>query len=146
MEARRQLIPRGANQPSHDERCEAAENRYRQVVPNRHAGRARLREKQLTKERRQRAEIRAENSAKKRLHYNQRFEGRMDLLGLFSSTLFGHELAPRRAEALPLRHQLPPLEVCIATLRHSHLTPLARCIKECLEAGPLPEGTLPPSS
>jgi len=68
---------------------------------------------------------------------------RMSLLGLFSSTLFERELAPRGAKALPLKAKLPPLEVCIVTLKNSQLTPTAQCLMECLEASALPEGMLP---
>ncbi|MFM0283134.1 LysR substrate-binding domain-containing protein [Paraburkholderia sediminicola] len=71
---------------------------------------------------------------------------RMTLLGLFSSTLFERELAPRGVKALPLSAQLPPLEVCIVTLRNSHLTPTAQCLMECLKASPLPNGMLPLAS
>lgn len=67
----------------------------------------------------------------------------MSILGLFSSTLFERELAPRGAKTLPLDTNLPPLEVCIVTLRNSHLTPTAQCFMECLRESRLPDGMLP---
>ncbi|WGY71346.1 LysR family transcriptional regulator [Burkholderia cepacia] len=68
---------------------------------------------------------------------------KIDILGLFSTTLFEHELAPRGACALPLQKKLPPIEVCIVTRRNSYLTPTAEYFKECLQTSPFPEGIIP---
>ncbi|ABA47971.1 hypothetical protein BURPS1710b_3375 [Burkholderia pseudomallei 1710b] len=77
IEAGRGFRARRTDQPRDDERAESAEDRHRDVIRERHAGRARRNRKDLRKQARQRGEIAGHQEREHDLHGDQRAERRM---------------------------------------------------------------------